>query len=138
MKPNIDKTQAMHLNNNNQPKVKKNNQDITTTSTTTYKYLGTHLNTKLEWDTQWEALNKKFHNTLYLIKTLKNLSFKKEILVTIYKSLVLSHIISNVLTLCSTSKRVLDEMQDMQKRYLKAIGIDNEEVNTHKRMKHKN
>jgi hypothetical protein len=31
------------------------------------------------------------------------------------------------MTLCSTSKRVKDEMEDMQKRYLKVIGIRTEE-----------
>ena len=72
-------------------------------------------------------LNKKFHCTFYLIKTLKNLFFKKELLVTIYKSLVLSHIISNVTTLSSASQNVMNEMTRMQTRYLNTIGINNSE-----------
>jgi len=123
MKLNIEKTQAMHINNKNHHTIKINNQDIITTSS--YKYLGTYLNTKLDWDTQWEVLNKKFHCTLYLIKTLKNLFFKQEILITIYKSLVLSHIISNVITLSSSSQKVINEMTALQNRYLKIIGINN-------------
>ena len=75
MKLNVEKTQSMHFNNNNQQTIKINDHEITTT--TSYKYLGTHLNTKLDWDIQWEVLNKKFHCTLYLIKTLKN---SKEVL----------------------------------------------------------
>ena len=68
-----------------------------------------------------EVLNKKFHSTLYLIKTLKNLFFKKELLVTIYKSLV----ISNVITLSSASQKVTQEMTTMHTRYLNTIGINN-------------
>ena len=130
MKLNIKKTQAMHININEQTPITINNQEITTT--TSYKYLGTQLNTKLDWDSQWEFISKKFNSTLYLIKTLKNLAFKKEILVSIYKSLVLSHIISNVITLCATTKRVKDEMEDMQKRFLKAIGLISSDLKHYK------
>lgn len=130
MKLNINKTQAMHINTDIQIPIKINNQEIITT--TSYKYLGTHINTELDWDYQWECISKKFHSTLYLIKTLKNLSFKKEILVNIYKSIVLNHIISNVATLCSTSKRVKDEMESLQRRFLKTIGITNKENPTYK------
>ena len=120
MKLNIDETLAMHIGINQKHHITINNQEIT--ATTSYKYLGTHLNTELDWDAQWDFIIKKFRNTIYLVKTLKNLCFKKEILVTIYKSLVLSQIISNVITLCSTSKRVGDEMVNLQKRMLKKIG----------------
>jgi len=53
--------------------------------------------------------------------------------VTTYKSLVLSQIISNVITLCSTTKKVKDEMVSIQNRFLKTIGIyDKEELEKHK------
>jgi len=55
--------------------------------------------------------------------------------VTIYKSLVLSQIISNVITLCSASKRVSDEMENLQKRVLKIIGISEEEQTKYKIVK---
>ena len=68
MKLNIDKTQAMHIGTNQKHHITINNQEIT--ATTSYKYLGTHLNTELDWDAQWDFITKKFRNTIYLIKTL--------------------------------------------------------------------
>jgi len=92
-----------------------------------YKYLGVQINKDLNWDEHWHTISQRFNPTLYLIKTLKNLFLPTEILITVYKSLVLSQIISNATTLCSTTQAAKDEMESLQKRFLRAIGLQSEE-----------
>jgi hypothetical protein len=58
---------------------------------------------------------------------MKNLGFKKEILTTVYKSLILSHINSNSTVLCSTTKQVKEEIESVQNKALKIIGIKSDE-----------
>ncbi len=50
----------------------------------TYKYLGAIINEELDSDEQWNAAYKKTNCLIYLIKTLKSMGFKEEILVNIY------------------------------------------------------
>ena len=92
-----------------------------------YKYLGVQINKDLNWDEHWHTISQRFNSTLYLIKTLKNLFLPTEILITVYKSLVLSQIISNATTLCSTTQGAKDEMESLQKRFLRVIGLQSEE-----------
>jgi hypothetical protein len=130
MKLNINKTQHMVINSNEYQEIKIDGQQIS--NTTSYKYLGTQVNDQLNWDAQWNYISPKFNSTLYLIKTLKNISFKKEILITVYRSLVQSQVISNAITLCSTSKRVQEEMEATHKRFLKVIGVNETEIRKYK------
>ena len=58
---------------------------------------------------------------------MKNLGFKKEILITVYKSLILSHIISNSTVLCSATKQIKEEIENVQNKALKVIGINSNE-----------
>ena len=91
-----------------------------------YKYLGTQLNTEMDWDEQWNYISAKFNSTIYLIKTMRTLGFIKEILVNVYKSLILSHVISNAHVLCSVSLGAMDEIRHTQKKALKIIGINSD------------
>jgi hypothetical protein len=111
---------------------KQNNQAINLNQTPlaqteSYKYLGTYINTKLTWDEQWQHISKRFNSTIYLIKTMKNLGFQKSILINIYKSLILSQIVSNATILCSANKSVTDEIQHIQEKVLKIIDIKKED-----------
>ena len=125
MKLNTAKTKQLLVNEANEVEISIDNEVIGTTPT--YKYLGTQINQDLDWDEQWNFISKRFNSATYLIKTMKNLGFKTEILVTVYRSYILSHIISNSPTLCSTSQKTKDEMNRMQNRVLKIIGISGEE-----------
>jgi hypothetical protein len=126
MKLNIKKTQCFAIN---EPDTEKTIEigNETASRTDRYKYLGTIITNKLSWTEQWEQISKKFNSALYLIKTMKNLGFKKEILTTVYKSLILSHINSNSTVLCSTTKQVKEEIESVQNKALKIIGIKSDE-----------
>ena len=57
-----------------------------------YIYLGIVINNKLDWSQQWDHIAKAPSHIPFLIKQLKRLGFCKDILVTVYKSLVVSHL----------------------------------------------
>jgi hypothetical protein len=126
MKLNIKKTQCLAINEPESERIISIGNE-TITRTDSYKYLGTIITSKLSWNEQWEHISKKFNSALYLIKTMKNLGFKKEILITVYKSLMLSHIISNSAVLCSASKQIKQEIESIQNKVLKIIGINSDE-----------
>ena len=126
MKLNTKKTQVMCINNKSDDQVVMLNQ-TPLAQTESYKYLGTYVNNKLTWDEQWHHISKRFNSTLYLIKTMKKLGFQKAILVNIYKSLILSQVISNSTVLCSANKSIADEIQHIQEKVLKVIDIKKEE-----------
>lgn len=90
-----------------------------------YKHLGLILTSNLDWDEQWNHISKKAAPAIYLIKTMKNLGFKQEILVSVYRAMILSRIITNAPVLCSVSAKANDEMASLQRRALRIIGIDN-------------
>ena len=88
-----------------------------------YKYLGVELNTKLDWSQQWNRVLKLISSIPYLIKQLKRLGFREEILVNVYRSLVISHIDYSCLVLTSTNCTIKNEMVGFQNRILRIIGI---------------
>jgi hypothetical protein len=88
-----------------------------------YKYLGVDINDQLDWTQQWSRIQGKIAYIPYLLKQLKYDGFKENILVTIYRSCALSHIIYSSPVLISTSKAIKDEMERYQRRVLKIIGI---------------
>ena len=59
---------------------------------------------------------------------MKKLNFKTDILITIYKSLILSTIITNAITLCSKRKNTQIEIENTQNKVLKIIGISKEDT----------
>ena len=91
-----------------------------------YKYLGIYVNDKLDWDEHWTHICKKINSTSYLIKTMKRFGFREEILINIYRSLVLGQIISSAVVLCSVSNKTLQEMEMTQSKFLKIIGISSD------------
>lgn len=95
-------------------------------STKSYKYLGFNANTELDWNQQWEYVTKKINSTPYLLRQLRRHGLRQEVLVSVYRSLALSHISYNAPVLCSTTAGTKREMESFQKRALKAIGISQE------------
>jgi hypothetical protein len=61
-----------------------------------------------------------------LLKQLRFDGFKEEILVTVYRSCALSHIVYSSPALISTSAAIKDEMERYQRRALRIIGISEE------------
>jgi hypothetical protein len=52
-----------------------------------YKYLGATINEELDSDEQWNETSKKTNCHIYLIKKLKSMGFKEEILANVYQSI---------------------------------------------------
>ena len=59
---------------------------------TWYKYLGIEINNKLDWNQQWERVHQQIKSVQYLLKRLKFLGFREELLITAYRSYAISHI----------------------------------------------
>ncbi len=91
MQINTNKTKHMVINQQKQHvsiQPTRNNQTLE--QVTNYKYLGAIINEELDSDEQWNSTSKKTNCHIYLIKTLKSMGFKEEILVNIYQSITLS------------------------------------------------
>ena len=114
----------MRINSDNKAPSTIKLGDTEIKKTNNYRYLGVQLNTKMDWDEQWNHIGAKFNRNS--TKTMKTLGFKKEILVNVYKSLIMSHVISNAHILCSVSAEAKGEIERVQNKALNAIGIKND------------
>ena len=72
---------------------------------------------------QWNKTSKKTNCHIYLIKTLKSIGFKEEILVNVYQSITLSQYLYAAPLLISASRSAKEEMLKQQTRFFKIIGI---------------
>jgi hypothetical protein len=93
-----------------------------------YRYLGIDINNKLDWSQQWNRILKNTNSVPFLVKQLKRLGFKKDILSTVYKSLFVSHIDYNSPILISATCEIKAQIDSVQNRILKIIGIDKKEA----------
>ena len=93
-----------------------------------YRYLGIDINNKLDWNQQWERILKSTSSVPFLIKQLKKLGFKKEILVTVFKSLFISHLDYNSPILISASCEIKAHINSVQNRIVKIAGITKKEA----------
>ena len=93
-----------------------------------YRYLGIEINNKLDWSQQWGRILKNTNSVPFLIKQLKRLGFKKDILTTVYKSLFVSHLDYNSPILISATCEIKAQINSVQNRILKIIGIDKNEA----------
>ena len=89
----------------------------TSTSTSTF-------NTKLDARMQWEKISGQIRSTASLIKQLKRSGLVEQILFTVYKSLVLSHLRYSAILLDTCTEEIKADMQVIQNRMLRIIGID--------------
>ena len=58
-----------------------------------YKYLGIHLANNLNWDSQWDRVQKITQSFPYMLNQLKKAGFRESILVNVYRSYAISHFI---------------------------------------------
>jgi hypothetical protein len=93
-----------------------------------YKYLGIEINNKIEWDHQWTRVRDQTRSVPYLLKRLKYLGFKQEILINVFRSHVLSHYIYSAPLLISAREPVRREMSSQIKRMLRIINITPEKA----------
>ena len=63
-----------------------------------FRYLGTHIDSKLNFETHVNTMIKKCKQRLYLLRKLKSFDVSKKILLLIYKSLIESILSFNVVT----------------------------------------
>jgi hypothetical protein len=76
-----NKTKHMILNQQeNQINIQPTLNNQTLEQVTNYKYLEATINEELDSDEQWNETSKKTNCHIYLIKTLKSMGFKEEIL----------------------------------------------------------
>jgi len=88
-----------------------------------YKYLGVEINSRLDWDAQWQKVRSKTKCLPFLLKRLKRLGYKQSILVAVYRSLGLSHFAYSAPLLTSVSIRARQEIESFQRRMYRIINI---------------
>ena len=140
MRLNTDKCKVLHVPGRDTPfgpyqpgyswMVTLNGNQLETV--TSYKYLGIEINTKLDWNQQWQRVKQQTSSTPFLLKRLRRTGFDRRILVNVYRSLVLSHFNYSSPLLTTASRSDKHEMLTFQKRLLRIIGINStEEINKH-------
>ena len=88
-----------------------------------YKYLGFQITTTLDPLKQWHHIHSNINSFPFLIKQLKRCGLEEKILITTYKSLVLSHFNYSSTILDSATAGTKQDMQLFQNRVLQIIGI---------------
>jgi hypothetical protein len=93
-----------------------------------YKYLGIEMNNKNEWDMQWSRVKSQTSGAAYLLSRLRYLGFKEEILVSVFRSHVLSHFIYSAPLLISPREKIQREMTSFINRLLRIIRVHPEKA----------
>lgn len=88
-----------------------------------YKYLGIEINTKMSADMQWDRVLSRVKSVPFLIKQLKLNGWSTSMLITAYHAHGLSHFTYSAPILTSCTKRAKNQMNSLQNRVLRAIGI---------------
>jgi len=126
MKLNASKCQVLHIKGRHDigaaPNIALNGQQLRQVES--YKYLGVHLNTTFDWSQQWEHISSKISTVPFLLKQLKQLNFRENILINVYRSLVISHLNYSSTILSSANSNVIQEIASFQMRCLRIINID--------------
>ncbi len=101
-------------------------------SLTSCEYLVIDINTKLDPKQQWNKFSSQISRNVYLLKQLKKIGLDRKILVSVYNSLVLSKLRYSAVVLDSCTKQPKSEMQHLQNRMTRVIGLDsNSALNQH-------
>jgi hypothetical protein len=88
-----------------------------------YKYLGIDITDTLDSSVYWQRLSGTIRQNIYLLKQLKSNGLEEKILVTVFKSLVLSHYRYGCIALDTCTEQAKADMQVIQNRMLRIIGI---------------
>jgi hypothetical protein len=95
-----------------------------------YKYLGFSINDQLDCHQQLEKVQKSIGSSTYLIKNLKKGGFNQDILITVYRSLALSHFSYSAPILSMATLSMKAEMESFQSKILRIIDISKEQALT--------
>ena len=124
MQINTNKTKHMIINQQkNRTNVRPTLNNQTLEQVTNYKYVGATINEELNSDEQWKETSKKTNCHIHLIKSLKSMGFKEEILVNVYQSIILSQYLYAAPLLISANRSAKEEMSKQQIRFFNIIGI---------------
>ena len=88
-----------------------------------YKYLGIDLTSTLDSNVYWERIAGSIRQNIYLLKQLKCSGLEELILVTVFKSLVLSVFRYGSVVVDSCTQQAKSDMQVIQNRMLRIIGL---------------
>ena len=88
-----------------------------------YKYLGIDITDSLDSSVHWLSISSTIRQNIALLKLLKSSGLETSILVTVFKSLVLSHLSYGSVLLDSCTQDEKSDMQIIQNRMLRIIGI---------------
>ncbi len=91
-----------------------------------YKYLGVDITASLDSGVYWKRLESTIRSNIFLLKQLKSNGLEEKILITVYKSLVLSHFRYGCVVLDSCTQLDKADMQVIQNRMLRIIGTTKE------------
>jgi len=108
------------------PIVQLNNEALEEVDT--YKYLGVEINNNIKWDKQWDRVQKQTKTAPYVIKALRKAGHKVDVLVNVYRCIVLSYFTYSAPLLQSASAKYKAEMMSFEKRMLKIIGISQDDA----------
>ncbi|XP_041860220.1 uncharacterized protein LOC121651828 [Melanotaenia boesemani] len=137
---NTSKTKELVVDfrrHNNSPPVPVNIQGMDIDLVRSYKYLGVHLNDRLDWSDNTNALVKKGNSRLFLLKRLRSFGVQRPLLRTFYDSVVASAIFYGIV--CWTSS-IMDrdrrKMDRLVRRASSVLGcpLDSVEVVGNERM----
>ena len=82
MKLNVKKTKHMYINlKGDESTITLCNQPLENVDN--YKYLGVNINKNLNHDIHWKQMSRTTNSHIYLMKQLKQLKFKQEILINV-------------------------------------------------------
>jgi len=88
-----------------------------------YKYLGIEIHQNLDSGFQWAHVRSIIKPTTFLLKQLKSNGLEVKILISVFKSLVQSHLRYSSVVLDSCTQVEKKEMQIIQNRMLRIIGV---------------
>ncbi len=123
MRLNASKCKVMHTPSKSfEPPIIKL-ADVPLQSVKEYKYLGFYLKDTFDSRIQWDRIQPKISQNIALLKQLQCSGLKEEILVSVFKSLVLSHLrySSTILVACPDGTK--SDMQVLQNTLFRTIGI---------------
>ncbi|XP_077475191.1 battenin isoform X3 [Stigmatopora argus] len=94
-----------------------------------FKYLGVHLNNKLDWSTNIDALYKRGQSRLYLLRSLRSFRVCRTLLRTFYNTVVASTVFYAVLCWgCGSTERDRNRLNKLVRRASSVLGCPRDSV----------
>ena len=94
-----------------------------------YKYLGVHLNNKLDWTTNTDALYRKGQSRLHLLRRLRSFGVSRPLLRTFYDSVVASALLYAVVCWsCGSTERDRKRLNKLVRKASSVLGCPLESI----------